>query len=159
MFVRSLAASSRSVQAATQADAVDATCDLVAGGSGADGGDGRPGLARGTTARGAGGGPNARGVGAGGGAGGAITGGGRAVRSGAGAARTCGARTSPALPVVERLEPSSVELSVTVGVEISASPPRIWASSASSTWIGGASIDCLVTLVSRGSVQLAFVRH
>jgi hypothetical protein len=111
------------VQTATQADAGDATCDLVAGGSGADGGDGRPGLARGTTARGAGGGPNARG--AGGGAGGAITGGGRAVRSGAGAAPTCAAR-SPALPVVERLEPSSpVELSVTVGVEISASPPRI----------------------------------
>ena len=55
------------MQAATQADAVDATCDLVAGGSGADGGDGRPGLARGTTARGAGGGPNARGVDAGGG--------------------------------------------------------------------------------------------
>ena len=42
MFVQSLVTSSRSVHTATQADAVDATCDLVAGGSGADGGDGRP---------------------------------------------------------------------------------------------------------------------
>ena len=65
------------MQAATQADAVDATCGLVAGGSGADAGDGRPSRGwRGTTARGTGGGPNARGVDAGGGAGGAITGGG-----------------------------------------------------------------------------------
>ena len=87
MFVQSLVTSSRSVHTATQADAVDATCDLVAGGSGADGGDRRPrGLARGTTTRGAGGGPDARGGGAGGGAGGALTGGGRAVRAGAGAA-------------------------------------------------------------------------
>ena len=73
MFVQSLTATSRSVQAATQADAIDATCDLVAGGSGADGGDGGPpGLRR--MMRGAGGVPDTRGVGAGGGAGGGITG-------------------------------------------------------------------------------------
>ena len=94
MFVRSLVTSSRSVQTATHADAIDATCGLEADGAGAGAGQAR-GLAWGTMARGAGGGPNARGVGASGEAGGAT--GGVAARgvttAGGRASRAVGAST------------------------------------------------------------------
>ena len=64
MFVQSLVASSRSVQTATQADAIDATCGPGAEDAGAGGARDLSRVTTAPSARGAGGGSDARGAGA-----------------------------------------------------------------------------------------------